>query len=87
MFNTLNATWMNNHYDWNNQQFKGRVAGSLNLAANYVANVLHTLWLDAGQPILEYPQTMIVMIVAVAPIFVLEREPLLESIGMIENSD
>lgn len=45
---------MDNDYDWNNEQFKARVDDSLNLAVNYVANVLHTLWLDAGEPIPEY---------------------------------
>ena len=76
MFNTPNATWMDNHYDWNNQQFKGRVVGSLNLAANYVANVFHTLWLDAGQPIPEFSMflTPAVFVVAVTALVLMKRK-------------
>jgi hypothetical protein len=49
MFRDPNATWMDNNYDWNDQQFTDRAGESLNLAVNYVANALHTLWLDALQ--------------------------------------
>lgn len=49
MFREPNATWMDENYDWNNETFKTRVGESLNLAVNYVANILHTLWLDAMQ--------------------------------------
>ncbi|MEE9458528.1 MAG: hypothetical protein V3V84_02055, partial [Candidatus Bathyarchaeia archaeon] len=63
MFKHPNATWMDNNYDWNNEQFKARVDDSLNLAVNYVANVLHTLWLDAGEPIPEYSSILITVIV------------------------
>ncbi|MBS7622672.1 zinc dependent phospholipase C family protein [Candidatus Bathyarchaeota archaeon] len=69
MFNEPNATWMDSNYDWNNERFRERVSGSLNLAVNYVANVLHTLWLDAGQPIPEFPEhptvTSILLLLAV----------------------
>lgn len=54
MFNEPNATFMDANYDWNDPQFKNRVGESINLAVNYVANVLHTLWLDAGEPIPEF---------------------------------
>ncbi len=65
MFNTPNATWMDFNYDWGNEQFKSRVSSSLNLAVNYVASVLHTLWLDAGQPIPELPLPHIALIIAI----------------------
>jgi len=81
MFNTPNATWMDNHYDWNNQQFKGRVVGSLNLAANHVANVFHTLWLDAGQPIPEMSLAILPMVIILTTVFLIKRRinPNLES--------
>lgn len=73
MFNTPNATWMDNNYDWNNQQFKVKVAGSLNLAVNYVANVFHTLWLDAGQPIPETSLAFLPMVIILATVFLIWR--------------
>lgn len=38
-----NCTWMDHNYDWNNAEFKNRCGESLNLAVNYLADVLHTL--------------------------------------------
>lgn len=37
------ANWMDAHYDWSSPVFKNRCGESLNLATNYVADVLHTL--------------------------------------------
>jgi len=73
MFNTPNATWMDSNYDWNNQQFKGRVVGSLNLAVNYVANVFHTLWLDAGQPIPDLSSTIFPTVIILSTVFLIRR--------------
>lgn len=74
MFRNLNATWMDNNYDWNNEQFKGRVEESLNEAVNYVANVLHTLWLDAGEPIPEYSTIMFPVFIMLMTIILLNRK-------------
>jgi len=38
----LTCVWMDQHYDWNDLVFKDRCGESLNLAANYLADVLHT---------------------------------------------
>ncbi len=46
--NSLSCTWMDTNYDWNNPTFSGRCEESLNLAVNAVADVLHTLYLDAS---------------------------------------
>jgi hypothetical protein len=46
----LNCTWMDQNYDWNNPTFKNRAGESLNLAVNYVADVLHALYLEANMP-------------------------------------
>jgi hypothetical protein len=46
----LNCTWMDQNYDWNNPTFKNRAGESLNLAVNYVAEVLHALYLEANMP-------------------------------------
>ncbi|MEM4251226.1 MAG: hypothetical protein QW828_05285 [Candidatus Bathyarchaeia archaeon] len=73
MFNEPNATWMDSNYDWNNQRFRERVAGTLNLAVNYVANVLHTLWLDAGQPIPEFAAPLTVTSMLLLAVLVLSR--------------
>jgi len=46
----LTCVWMNQNYDWNNPTFKNRAGESLNLAVNYLADVLHTLYLEATLP-------------------------------------
>jgi len=40
----LTCVWMDQNYDWSNQTFKNRAGESLNLAVNYLADVLHTLY-------------------------------------------
>jgi len=50
----LTCIWMDQNYDWSNPTFKNRCCESLNLAVNYLADVLHTLWLEAGKPIPEF---------------------------------
>ncbi len=54
---TLTCTWMDQNYDWNDQTFKNRAGESLNLATNYLTDVLHTLYqesaAEAAPPILE----------------------------------
>ena len=74
MFVVPNATWMDTHYNWSDPQFKARVTLSLNLAVNYVANVFHTLWLDAGQPLPEFSTAYLPTIVAVAVILMASRK-------------
>jgi len=44
---TLTCTWMDQNYNWNNPAFKDRVGESLNLAVNYVTDVLHTLYQES----------------------------------------
>jgi hypothetical protein len=38
------CVWMDQNYDWNNPLFKDRCGESLNLAVNYLADVIHTLY-------------------------------------------
>jgi len=42
----LTCVWMDQHYDWNNPVFKNRCGKSLNLAVNYLTDVLHTLYMS-----------------------------------------
>jgi hypothetical protein len=42
------CVWMDTNYDWNNTAFSNRSGESLNLAVNAVADVLHTLYLEAN---------------------------------------
>lgn len=44
----LTAVWMDQHYDWGNPTFRNRVGESINLAVNYLADVLYTLHLESG---------------------------------------
>ena len=44
------ALWMDQNYDWSNTAFNARVGRSLSLSVNAVADVLHTLWVEAGKP-------------------------------------
>jgi hypothetical protein len=45
---TYTAVWMDQHYSWNDLRFMDRVGELLNLAVNYIADVLHTLSVQAG---------------------------------------
>jgi len=38
-----NCTWMDQDYNWSDSVFRNRAGGSLNLAVNYLADVLHSL--------------------------------------------
>ncbi|UCH01534.1 MAG: hypothetical protein JSV20_06645 [Candidatus Bathyarchaeota archaeon] len=40
----LTCLWMDQNYNWDNMSFIDRCGESLNLAANYLADVLHTLY-------------------------------------------
>jgi len=40
----LTCIWMDENYNWGNPTFKDRAGESLNLAVNYLADVLHTLY-------------------------------------------
>jgi len=56
----LTAVWMDRNYNWSNSTFEQRVGESLNLAVNYIADVLHSLYLksekDASPPSQPPPQ-------------------------------
>jgi len=43
----LTCLWMDQNYNWNKSTFKNRCGESLNLAVNYLADVLHTLYVQA----------------------------------------
>jgi len=40
----LTCVWMDRNYNWDNPSFKNRATESLNLAVNYITDVLHTLY-------------------------------------------
>lgn len=42
----LTAVWMDRNYNWSSSVFWKRVGESLNLAANYITDVLHTLYVE-----------------------------------------
>jgi len=44
------SVWMDQNYNWSNPTFRNRAGESLNLAVNYLADVLHTLYVDASSP-------------------------------------
>jgi hypothetical protein len=46
---------MDNNYNWNNAGFTNRSGESLNLAANMLADVLHTLYSERGSTIPDFP--------------------------------
>jgi hypothetical protein len=43
----LTCVWMDQNYDWGNPTFKNRAGESLNLAVNYLTDVLHKFYLEA----------------------------------------
>lgn len=52
------SLWMDANYDWSNQAFKDELGESLNLAANYLADVLHTLYVESSGVSTVPPQPM-----------------------------
>jgi hypothetical protein len=44
----LTCVWMDTNYNWSNPTFANRAGESLNLAVNYLADVLHSLYLAAA---------------------------------------
>jgi len=52
----LTCVWMDQNYNWNNPTFKNRAGESLNLAVNYIADVLHTLHLKSESEVSPPPQ-------------------------------
>jgi len=44
----LTCVWMDQNYNWSDAVFKDRCGESLNLAVNYLTDVLHTLYLEAA---------------------------------------
>jgi len=42
---SLGCVWMDQNYDWNDPAYQDRTKESVNLAVNYVADVLHTLYI------------------------------------------
>jgi hypothetical protein len=52
----LTCVWMDQNYDWSNTTFRNRAGESLNLAVNYLTDVLHTLYI---QFIPEFPRILI----------------------------
>lgn len=47
----LTCVWMDENYDWSDPVFKNRAGESLNLAVNYLTDVLHTLYSEASQQV------------------------------------
>jgi len=45
----LTCVWMDQNYNWNNPSFKDRCGESLNLAVNFLTDVLHILYFEAHQ--------------------------------------
>ena len=43
------CVWMDTHYNWSDPEFRDECGESLNLAINTVADVLHTLYIEAHQ--------------------------------------
>jgi len=44
---SLTAVWMDHNYDWSNPTFEKRAGESLNLAVNYITDVLYTLYVES----------------------------------------
>jgi len=54
----LTCVWMDQNYDWSNSTFKSRAGESLNLAVNYLTDVLYTLYLEAASADSSPPSTV-----------------------------
>jgi len=71
----LNCSWMDQNYNWSDSVFKGRCGESLNLAVNYLTDVLHTLYqetrnkLESLTPYIVLASTIILAITATLVFF------------------
>ncbi len=85
----LTCSRMDDNYNWNNSTFSSRAGQSLNLAANAVADVLHTLYQEASPAptsspsptptIPEFPTVLtlaIVLLLLIAATVVCRKKPL-----------
>ena len=52
-----NCTWMDSNYGWSNTTFKDSCGASMDLAVNYLAEVLHQLYLDYSPGTTTTPTT------------------------------
>jgi len=71
----LTCGWMDQNYNWSNTAFRNRVGESLNLAVNYLADVLHTLYI---QFIPEFPRILILplfMFITLIAVVLAKRKP------------
>jgi len=71
----LTCVWMDNNYNWSNAVFLGRAGESLNLAVNYLADVLHSLYVAASQsasptPTVSVPELSSSVLVVALVVFV-----------------
>jgi hypothetical protein len=48
----LTCVWMDQNYNWSDQTFRNRCGESLNLAVNYLADVLHTLYFEVQNDVI-----------------------------------
>jgi len=71
----LTCMWMDQNYNWSNPAFKDRCGESLNLAVNYLTDVLHTLYqetrnkLESLTPYIVLASTIILAITATLVFF------------------
>jgi len=56
----LTCVWMDQNYDWSDLTFRNRCGESLNLAVNYLTDVLHTLYFEGGS-VAPKPQSDIII--------------------------
>jgi hypothetical protein len=70
------CVWMDTYYDWTDPSFRSRAGGSLNLAVNAVADVLHTFYNEAVVP--EFPSgillAVLLSLVTAVALFVRRRQ-------------
>jgi hypothetical protein len=60
----LTCVWMDRNYNWDDRTFRERVGESLNLAINYLADVLYTLYMQS-QPNYPFPAKVLVTFSAI----------------------
>jgi len=79
-----NATWMDCRYDWSSSEFRSRASESINLAVNYLADVLHGFWLAASKPVPEFQTPLVTLVVGIIVVFLFS--PHLRSRRLIRGS-
>jgi hypothetical protein len=78
----LTCVWMDQHYNWNDATFKNRSGESLNLAVNFIADVLHSFNAEVAI-VPEFPSNAtaaMLMLLILPVVFYVKKKSLIKNL-------